>query len=619
MVQTSKHAGPFSKTYEGVRVSVFNSLPREARVLDYGSGSGMMSVYLLHRGFTVTAADISDKCRLTVEAQLTDEERRRFSFIRIDPLADPLRPDVLRESVFDMILCREVLEHVNNPWKVLELFKAHLRPGGILVTSFPNGRLEKLFDLLDPDWLFKSEHRRVFGKRPFVETARKTGFDLLRTYGAGAQWSILWMVLGRMRINHTMGNPTTDRRFPHRMVRFVRTLAKIPGLGPLLDLVVPKSWFFVFQASSREPALPSFAREGKPTVLLVYDYKDWILYEWVRQIEANWSHEFDFVSQSMFSARTNRKLKRQLVAGADVVHLLLPHATETYRDCLDERFIGTIHHWVDFETVEPTTSLVRELVVGSRPWQDRLVEMGVERDRTCVVHSGAPEQFFRPDRREPIRKDALRIGFFAKMNSNESDRKGTRHFTEVVSQCAARGLNERFEFVITGPGWHSFVDAIQKQGARVSYFERVSQEEMAGIWGSLDVYLMLSDVEGGPATIAEAMASRCVVLSTAIGLAVDSITDGVNGYLVENTDYDGIIDRLVALDDDPATVVAVTNAGYDYAFKHLRYSESLAPLAALYARVAEQARGLKTGSLDRKQLEALEAMTFEQAPSAWPE
>jgi methionine biosynthesis protein MetW len=39
---------------------------------------------------------------------------------------------------FDLLLCLDVLEHLREPWRVLPVLLAHLRPGGSVIVSIPN-------------------------------------------------------------------------------------------------------------------------------------------------------------------------------------------------------------------------------------------------------------------------------------------------------------------------------------------------------------------------------------------------------------------------------------------------------------------------------------------------
>jgi len=604
--------------FEGLRVNLIDSIQPDSAVLDYGSGSGMVSVYLLAKGYRVTAMDISPECEKHITAKCDADMLSRFDFVQVDPLADPAEHDPLRTRRFGLVVCREVLEHVANPWKLLALFCRHLDFGGMAVVSIPAAAMESWLERRDPDWLRKSGHCRIIDPDVFRSKAAENGLTVRHQYGTGAEWSLLWAMLAPFQFPHKMGNPIGKLApLASWLARRCVGLRRFPFLQNVLNGKIPKS--VVFELERVGDVAPSMrARRIRPTVLLVYDYRDWILHQWVTQIRETWQHKFDFVSMSMFHAAKDRQLKRRLVAASDVVHLLLPHATEVFCDCLDERFIGTVHHWVDYATVVSTVTSMARLVTGANEWRDHLVENGVKQSRITVIHSGAPKEFFADGRRNVVVCSRVRVGFSAKFDSNENDRKGTRHFARLVKHCVTSGYGERIEFVLTGPGWEAMVAELRSTGATVEYRSEVPQPEMPDIFRGLDIYLMLSDVEGGPATIAEAMAAGCVVISTRIGLARDCVQDGVTGFFVENSDTAGQFAILKILMDHHDRLRAIGNAAAVFADAKLRYTYTLGPLGDLYREIADTAAGLRSEILDGDELARQDERNRASAPSAWP-
>src|SRR5262245_26281409 len=96
-------------------------------VLDFGAGAGVLIDALLASDLNVrlTGADLLPR-------PLALPNRVRW--IRAD-LNEPLsRPD----SVFDVIVSVEVIEHLENPRAVFREFHRLLRPGGSLIVSTPN-------------------------------------------------------------------------------------------------------------------------------------------------------------------------------------------------------------------------------------------------------------------------------------------------------------------------------------------------------------------------------------------------------------------------------------------------------------------------------------------------
>jgi SAM-dependent methyltransferase len=102
-------------------------------MLEYGCGSAALTEWLLQRfpRYRFTVADIPSTTRDFVEWK---QERYSLPYevVRIDPAsgADPLR------GSFDLIVCKDVLEHTPNPLDIVGWLVDHLAPGGVLVLDF---------------------------------------------------------------------------------------------------------------------------------------------------------------------------------------------------------------------------------------------------------------------------------------------------------------------------------------------------------------------------------------------------------------------------------------------------------------------------------------------------
>jgi SAM-dependent methyltransferase len=99
-----------------------------------------------------------------------------------EPFESEIEPGSL-----DLILCLDVLEHLVDPWRVVERFSPLLRPGGRLVVSIPNIRNWKFiwrlitrgdFRYRDAGLLDRT-HLRFFVRETAVELVTKGGLNLV--------------------------------------------------------------------------------------------------------------------------------------------------------------------------------------------------------------------------------------------------------------------------------------------------------------------------------------------------------------------------------------------------------------------------------------------------------
>ena len=106
-------------------------LPAHAEVLDVGCGNGVISRSLGEKGFTVKGIDVSEKA---IERA---RELNKFPQVKFDVVsAEKLVADGHR---YHAVICSEVLEHLNDPGKLLNVLHELLDKDGVLIVTVPNG------------------------------------------------------------------------------------------------------------------------------------------------------------------------------------------------------------------------------------------------------------------------------------------------------------------------------------------------------------------------------------------------------------------------------------------------------------------------------------------------
>jgi glycosyltransferase involved in cell wall biosynthesis len=99
-----------------------------------------------------------------------------------------------------------------------------------------------------------------------------------------------------------------------------------------------------------------------------------------------------------------------------------------------------------------------------------------------------------------------------------------------------------------------------------AYLRMPPQHSIREIYASCDVWLCTSTSEGHHLPPHEAMACRCPVVSTRVGGPMDLINDGVNGYLLDVGDTDGLARRLIeVLELDEPAWQRMSQAAHDTA------------------------------------------------------
>lgn len=93
------------------------------RLLNLGGGTGQVTRILEHAGFEVTNTDI----------EVANENQKNIRFDLNAPAELPFA-----DEFFDFVLCQEVIEHVENPWRLFRLVWRVLRSEGYLLLTTPN-------------------------------------------------------------------------------------------------------------------------------------------------------------------------------------------------------------------------------------------------------------------------------------------------------------------------------------------------------------------------------------------------------------------------------------------------------------------------------------------------
>src|SRR3989339_239987 len=93
------------------------------KLLNLGGGTGQVSKIYESLGFEVYNVDIEEKN--------IDKKHIQFDLNSTDHLP-------YQDNYFDVIVCSEIIEHIENPWKLFRDVKKHLKESGLFVLTTPN-------------------------------------------------------------------------------------------------------------------------------------------------------------------------------------------------------------------------------------------------------------------------------------------------------------------------------------------------------------------------------------------------------------------------------------------------------------------------------------------------
>lgn len=145
-------------------------------VLDVGCGEGGLGQILKQKGCRVVGIEVEP--RAAVEAE------KHYDRVFVGDM-DTLDLPFAGES-FDHIVCADVLEHLRNPWEVLDRLCPLLKPQGRLVASIPNIRnTETVAELLRGNFTYTGwgimdeTHLRFFTRQSIEKMFTDAGYTVM--------------------------------------------------------------------------------------------------------------------------------------------------------------------------------------------------------------------------------------------------------------------------------------------------------------------------------------------------------------------------------------------------------------------------------------------------------
>ncbi|HPQ54807.1 MAG TPA: class I SAM-dependent methyltransferase [Spirochaetota bacterium] len=139
------------------------------RVLDFGAGTGLLSVAASVYAGEVTAMDTSGEMLSVLDVKLKDRGIRNVTTLYCDLLTDEHRP-----GYYDLIISSMTLHHVKDVPALFNRFYQVIKKGGIFAVA----------DLDKEDGMFHSDnngvHHHGFTRETLVEAAEAAGFRNIR-------------------------------------------------------------------------------------------------------------------------------------------------------------------------------------------------------------------------------------------------------------------------------------------------------------------------------------------------------------------------------------------------------------------------------------------------------
>jgi glycosyltransferase involved in cell wall biosynthesis len=266
----------------------------------------------------------------------------------------------------------------------------------------------------------------------------------------------------------------------------------------------------------------------------------------------------DLIRRTAVAAPAGTRITRSFrpSRAADVRHY---HRASLERR-LQPRSLLTVHHdprettrWLALDYVVARCREAQIVHCLSQTQAAILAERGI--DHTRIIPHGVDRRAFAlPERPRRWPGGPLRLGLFSRRHPDGV--KGEALFEALLGHLDPR----RVSFVLVGEGRWREAELARAKGFAAEHWERPPYRLMPQIVAGIDALLIVSRLEGGPASLPEALGNGVPVLATPVGMCPDLIRDGDNGLLLSaDPRRDG--DRIMALLDDDGHGIARLSAG----------------------------------------------------------
>jgi SAM-dependent methyltransferase len=230
-------------------------------VVDVGCGEGVVCAYAGRRGADVIGIDIDPECIRRADEAMRGVPARSWRGLVGD--ADPIP---LPDGVATVVVATEVLEHVDDPPRLLAELVRIGRPGARYVLSVPAPASESVLKIVAPRWYFeKPYHQRIYEDGQLEALAEAAGLEVAARACYGFESALGWIF--RMALGASRGEPPPDAPL---LTHWDATLSELrrtsrgQQLVEALDERLPKSRVVVARKPGRRgwsPGGSAFARE----------------------------------------------------------------------------------------------------------------------------------------------------------------------------------------------------------------------------------------------------------------------------------------------------------------------------------------------------------------------
>lgn len=200
-------------------------------------------------------------------------------------------------------------------------------------------------------------------------------------------------------------------------------------------------------------------------------------------------------------------------------------------------------------------------------------------DRMITIHNGVPDVAV-PER-QVLAGNAVRMLMVARFDAPKDQAFLLRTLADL------RGTDWMLELVGDGPQLEAARQLVRTQGLSKQVLFSGHCNDVAQRLAQADLFMLISNWEGLPLTILEAMRAGLPVIASDVGGVAEMVQDGVSGYLVSRADQPALLKAINLLLGSEELRHHMGRAGRALYQAHFTFEQMLASTLDIYARVIQ--------------------------------
>lgn len=175
----------------------------------------------------------------------------------------------------------------------------------------------------------------------------------------------------------------------------------------------------------------------------------------------------------------------------------------------------------------------------------------------------------------------IQIGYAGRL---EIIQKRADLLIKLIEQLELKKIPYEFHIAGTGIYFNEIKQYINenKLENKIILYGQLSHEKMPGFWNNKDIFIAVSDKEGGCLSMMEAMASGVVPVVTGFSVSYEYVSVPGNGYVVPFGDMKSMALKIGELYENPVLIKEKSIACMEYIKKHCNYGSYINFLMDLY-------------------------------------